>query len=68
MAVRKSLTYTKAEAVELFKTTVAPVVIAEYGKDDKVAMRTAFNDFVDMLQKSDVITEYQSNRWTNPYK
>ena len=34
---------------------------------DKVAIRCAFNDFCDRLQKGGAITRTQAETWVNPY-
>jgi hypothetical protein len=57
---------TKSEAVTEFAKTVLPAVVAQFGRKDKPAVRTAWNDFVDALQKSGQITERQSETWQAP--
>ena len=37
-------------------------------KNDTVARRCEFNDYVDYLQKDGHITEYQAYNWSNPFK
>ena len=36
-------------------------------KNDTVARRCEFNDYVDYLQKDGHITEYQAYNWSNPF-
>lgn len=55
---------TLREARKYFREHLAPSVIARYGKNDKAAMRIAFNDWTDSLHKNGEITERQYNNWT----
>lgn len=55
---------TLKEARKYFRENLAPHVITIYGKNDKAAMRTAFNDWTDALRKDEEITERQYNNWT----
>jgi hypothetical protein len=57
----------KSTAVSLFENTVLPSVIAAYSETDKVAIRTAWNDWTDGLCKSGEITEHQYESWVNPF-
>lgn len=59
---------TKAEAVREFKEEVLPYVVAQYGKDDRPAIREAWNDWTDMLQKDGRISAKQYNTWVGPFK
>jgi hypothetical protein len=53
---------TKAYAVEEFKTYHLPAI-----KDaSPTTRRTAWNDFVDYLQKDGRVTESQAERWVQP--
>lgn len=54
---------TKVEVKARFDADVKPYINSQ----DKVALRTAWNDFVDTLQKDGQITEHQANTWRNPY-
>jgi hypothetical protein len=36
-------------------------------RGDHVAKRTAFNDFVDLLNKQRQVTDHQAYTWTNPF-
>ena len=51
---------TKREALAAFQETADRV-------PDKVAMRTAWNDFVDWLQKAGKVTTKQADTWVNPF-
>ncbi len=50
----------KTEAVEEFSAEVLPGVLAQFGPTDRTAVRTAWNDWTDSLQKSGRITARQS--------
>ena len=54
---------TKQEAQYIFDCTIRPHI----DKKDKVALRTAWNDWTDRLQKDGEITPEQYDRWINPY-
>ncbi len=58
---------TKNTAVADFKAFVLPGVIKWFGEADKVAIRTAWNDWTDSLCKSNQITMRQYETWTNPF-
>lgn len=57
---------TKKQAINEFKQ-----VLSEYPdqsiKDDKIALREAWNCFTDRLHRDGYITDYQVNNWTNPF-
>jgi len=53
---------TKAAAVQQFKDEFYPYL----DKTDRTAVRTEWNDFVDMLQKSRHITQQQAQNWCQP--
>ena len=55
---------TMREVKRRFKAEVLPVVISIYGKNDKAAIRAAFNDWTDNLCKEGVITLKQYERIT----
>ncbi len=55
---------TLREARKYFRENLAPNVITLYGKNDKAAMRTAFNDWTDALHKEGEITDRQYNSWS----
>lgn len=54
---------TLREAQRRFNEEILPAVVQQYGKKDKVAIRTAWNDWTDALQKDGQITEKQAYRW-----
>lgn len=58
---------TKDQAVKEFKENELPYIIERFGKDDKVAIRTAWNDYTDYLCKEGIITENQYTIWDNPF-
>jgi hypothetical protein len=58
---------TKREALQQFKSEILPEVIKKYGKNDKVAIREAWNNWTDYLCKDGQITAKQYNNWTNPF-
>ena len=53
---------TKDQAVAVFEQTM----LIGLDHTDKVAVRTAFNDFTDHLSKDGKITEWQANNWVYP--
>ena len=36
-------------------------------RGDSIAKRCAFNDYVDMLNKDGMVTDYQAYNWSNPF-
>ena len=59
---------TKVEAVKDFNNHVKPSIIKRYGKNDKPAMRQAWNDYIDSLQRDGRISMKQANTWDSPIK
>jgi hypothetical protein len=57
---------TKREAIYLFKESHKPNVERQFG-NDKAAMRQAWNDYVDALQKNGDITAKQAETWDSPF-
>lgn len=55
---------TKKEAENLFKEEYKQFLLEN--KNDKTAIRTAWNDFTDYLCKDGIIREWQYNNWTHP--
>ena len=56
---------TKKEAVASFRE-----MLRESGdplKGDSIAKREAFNNYVDMLNKDGMVTDYQAYNWSNPF-
>lgn len=58
----------KREADKIFNSEVKPSVIEQYGKHDKIALITAWNDWTDMLCKDGEITQKQYDTWQCPVK
>lgn len=56
---------TKRETLEQFKEIYADYI--KENKDDKIAIRTAWNDYTDMLLKDGILTENQYNTWSQPF-
>ena len=50
---------TNKQVKQMFRDEVLPEVIRQYGSNDKVAIRTAFNDWTDALHRSGKITQRQ---------
>jgi hypothetical protein len=48
--MRRSMT--KKDAYALFMQDMYPLVVAKYGRDDRVAIREKWNNYVDVLNKS----------------
>jgi len=48
---------TDEQVVECFEELILPLVVKQYGADDEIAIRTAFNDYTDMLCKDDEISD-----------
>jgi hypothetical protein len=57
---------TKLQAEKLFKEEVMPNVIERYGRKDKPALQSAWNDFVDTLYKDEKISYKQAYTWNHP--
>lgn len=58
---------TKQEAINEFTHYHLPCVIAQYGKDDKPALREAWGIYTDQLCKDGKITMKQYETWSNPF-
>lgn len=58
---------TKEQALRMFKEIDLPYLIERYDENDKVAIRTAWNDYTDALCKDGQITENQRMTWDNPF-
>lgn len=56
---------TKLEALDQFKEIYADFLKENW--DDKIAIRTAWNDYTDMLLKDGILTENQYNTWSQPF-
>ena len=57
---------TQKEFNQDFKTNILPSVIARCGKNDKPAIREAYNNYSDSLCKDGLITTKQYNNWCTP--
>lgn len=59
----------KKEAVEDFRKHILPLVQhpKNFGPNDKVAVRTAWNDYTDSLRKDGKISLRQYEIWSNPF-
>ena len=57
------------ELSELFDSQIAPLVIAQYGESDSVAMNEAFNNWADMLCKDGTIhpEQYDNYRYVGKW-
>ena len=58
---------TEEQVQEMFEEFVLPSVVKDYGADDEIAIRTAFNDYTDFLCKEGEISEEQYDTMENPY-
>jgi len=58
---------TDEQVINMFEDGILPHVVEQYGKDDEVAIRTAFNDYTDALCKDGLISDKQYNDMENPY-
>ena len=57
---------TKRDIETMFFEDISPLITKRYGVRDKVAARTAWNDYIDTLQKDGTITESQASNWLPP--
>lgn len=57
---------TKQDALRNFRENILPHVIARYGRD-KPAIREAWNNYTDGLQKDGLITASQYHNWVGPF-
>lgn len=55
------------DIIASFEENILPGVVERYGKDDEIAIRTAFNDYTDALCKDGQISEWQYSNGDNPY-
>ena len=56
---------TKKQAVASFREMLRESGDALRG--DSIAKREAFNNYVDMLNKDGMVTDYQAYNWSNPF-
>ena len=52
----------KLQAVAEFKECIGQMY-----RNDPIAKREAFNNFLDSLHRDGLITDHQVNNWSNPY-
>jgi len=57
----------KKDAYALFMQDMYPLVVAKYGRDDRVAIREKWNNYVDALNKDGEVTDKQAYNWSNPF-
>ena len=59
---------TKVEAVASFRESWRDFLESNPNfRGDSIAKRCAFNDYVDMLNKDGMVTDYQADNWSNPF-
>jgi len=58
---------TKREVLAEFREHVLPLVVAKYGRHDRIAISEAWCDYTDALCKDRRITAYQDRTWVNPF-
>lgn len=57
---------TKREVVRRFNQDVLPEVVKRYGVSDRPAKSEAWNNYVDWLEKSGLVTA-RSREWSSPF-
>ncbi len=58
---------TKVEVVASFRRMLKDSPTGTLLRGDRIAKREAFNDYVDMLNKDGLVTDYQAYNWSNPF-
>ena len=58
---------TKKEVVASFREMLKDSPTGTLLRGDRIAKREAFNDYVDMLNKDGLVTDYQAYNWSNPF-
>ena len=58
---------TKKQVVASFREMLKDSPTGTLLKGDRIAKREAFNDYVDMLNKDGLVTDYQAYNWSNPF-
>ena len=58
---------TEEQVNNTFEQEILPSVIAQYGKNDKPAVRQAWNDYTDSLCKDGQITQEEYDIWVSPF-
>ena len=58
---------TKKEVVASFREMLKDSPTGTLLRGDRIAKREAFNNYVDMLNKDGLVTDYQAYNWSNPF-
>ena len=58
---------TKKEVVASFREMLTDSPTGTLLRGDRIAKREAFNDYVDMLNKDGLVTDYQAYNLSNPF-
>ena len=58
---------TKKEVVASFREMLKDSPTVTLLRGDRIAKREAFNNYVDMLNKDGLVTDYQAYNWSNPF-
>jgi len=58
---------TKAQALQMFRDNIAPMVREEFGRGDVIALREEWNNFTDAMYKDGQISLHQYDTWANPF-
>ena len=58
---------TKVEVVAAFRRMLKDSPTGTLLRGDRIAKREAFNNYVDMLNKDGLVTDYQAYNWSNPF-
>ena len=58
---------TKVEVVASFREMLKDSTTGTLLRGDRIAKREAFNNYVDMLNKDGLVTDYQAYNWSNPF-
>lgn len=62
------MTLTKAQVLADFRLLWRETIENEpRWRDDSTAKREAFNNYVDALNKSGLVTDSQASNWSNPF-
>ena len=58
---------TKVEVVASFREMLKDSPTGTLLRGDRIAKREAFNNYVYMLNKDCLVTDYQAYNWSNPF-
>ena len=58
---------TKVEVVASFREMLKDSPTGTLLRGDRIEKREAFNNYVDMLIKDGLVTDYQAYNWSNPF-